>query len=76
MNDESKLNETAKKLRSEYQKQWRQKNKDKVRRYNKEGQRRYWMKRALEELKSQGIDVELLKAKAGVSAGDAGATDC
>ena len=44
---DEQLQELAKKIRREYQREWRKKNPDKVSEYNK----RYWRRKALEMLK-------------------------
>ena len=44
---DEQIHELAKKIRREYQREWRKKNPDKVKEYNQ----RYWRRRALRELK-------------------------
>ena len=49
---DEQLQELAKKIRREYQREWRKKNPDKVKEYNQS----YWRRRALRELKEQQED--------------------
>ena len=45
MSDEMKLSDEALKIKREYFRNWRKKNRDKVRKYNAE----YWQKKALQK---------------------------
>lgn len=47
---EKEIEELARIKRNEYQKRWREENKDKVREY----QRNYWERQALKEIKAEG----------------------
>ena len=44
-----KMEEIARKMKNDYQKQWRQQNPDKVRKYNRD----YWVRRAAEMQESK-----------------------
>ena len=48
--DDNELLTKAKNIKLEYHRKWREKNKDKVKEINK----RYWLNRAIRELKKEG----------------------